>query len=127
MTDRTVHSDDARRRLRELLNAVEHDGEHVTILRYDTPAAVMVPVEWHERVNKTLRHALDQSLQLDRTVAHKGRIVDVQNRLTSWLAFRACDGGRPTVSELREAIGDATDRHVEAALSRWGTEKEGEG
>lgn len=49
MTDRTVHSDDARRKLRELLNAVEHDGEHVTILRYDTPAAVMVPVEWHRQ------------------------------------------------------------------------------
>ena len=49
MTDRTVHSDDARRKLRELLNAVEHDGEHVIILRYDTPAAVMVPVEWHKQ------------------------------------------------------------------------------
>jgi prevent-host-death family protein len=48
MTDRQVHSDDARRKLRELLNAVEHDGEHVTILRYDTPAAVMVPVEWYK-------------------------------------------------------------------------------
>lgn len=45
MTSRTVQSDDARRKLRELLNAVEHDGEHITILRYDTPAAVMVPVD----------------------------------------------------------------------------------
>jgi hypothetical protein len=66
-----------------------------------------------------LRHALDVSLQLNRTPAHKVRIVKVQNRLTSWSAFRACENGRPTVSELREAIGDATDRSVEAALSKW--------
>jgi prevent-host-death family protein len=54
MEDRQVHSDEARRNLRELLNAVEHDGEHVTILRYDTPAAVMVPVEWYETVKAHL-------------------------------------------------------------------------
>ena len=74
-----------------------------------------------------LRHALDVSLQLDRTAAQKKRIVGVQNRLTSWQAFRACENGRPTASELREAIGDAADRSIEAALSRWETEKEGEG
>lgn len=44
-----VGSDEARRRFRELLNAVEHNGEHVTVLRYQTPAAVIVPVEWYER------------------------------------------------------------------------------
>lgn len=49
MQDRKVHSDEARRKLRDLLDAVEHDGEHVTILRYDTPVAVMVPVEWHRQ------------------------------------------------------------------------------
>jgi prevent-host-death family protein len=124
MDDRQVHSDEARRKLRDLLNAVEHDGEHVTILRYDTPAAVLMPVEWRDDL-VLLRHALDVSLQLDRTAAHKKRIVSVQDRLTSWLAFRACENGRPTVSELREAIGDATDRNVEAALSKWETEKEG--
>jgi prevent-host-death family protein len=44
---RQVRSDEARTRFRALLNAVEHDGEHITILRYDEPAAVLVPVEWH--------------------------------------------------------------------------------
>jgi prevent-host-death family protein len=44
-----VRSDRARRKFRALLNRVEHDGEHVTILRYDTPAAVLVPVEWHDK------------------------------------------------------------------------------
>lgn len=45
--DRCIRSDEARRNFRGLLNEVEHGGTHVTILRYDTPAAVIVPVEWH--------------------------------------------------------------------------------
>ena len=44
-----VRSDDVRRKLRGLLNAIERDGEHVEVLRYDTPVAVLVPVEWHEK------------------------------------------------------------------------------
>lgn len=48
MEEESVRSDKARREFRALLNRVEHDGEHVTILRYDTPAAVIVPVEWHQ-------------------------------------------------------------------------------
>jgi len=44
-----VRSEEARKRLRDLLNAVERNGEHITILRYDTPAAVLVPVEWHRK------------------------------------------------------------------------------
>jgi prevent-host-death family protein len=46
---RLVHSDEARRGFRSLLNSVEHDGEHVTVLRYNTPAAVIVPVDWYEQ------------------------------------------------------------------------------
>ena len=46
---REVQSDEARRTFRALLNEVEHRGEHVTILRYTTPAAVLVPVGWYER------------------------------------------------------------------------------
>jgi antitoxin (DNA-binding transcriptional repressor) of toxin-antitoxin stability system len=42
-----VSSDEARRSWRELLNAVEHNGEQITVLRYDIPAAVVVPVEWY--------------------------------------------------------------------------------
>lgn len=41
-----MRSDEARSHLRDLLDAAEH-GEHITILRYDKPAAVLVPVEWH--------------------------------------------------------------------------------
>lgn len=44
---RQVRTDELRTHLRELLNAVERDGKHITILRYDIPVAVLVPVEWH--------------------------------------------------------------------------------
>lgn len=55
MTDSTqVRSEEIRRRLRPLLNAVEVAGEHVTILRYDKPAAVLVPVDWYERAKACL-------------------------------------------------------------------------
>lgn len=43
-----VKSDDARRRMRALLNQVERGG-FVEICRYQDPAAVMVPVEWYHR------------------------------------------------------------------------------
>jgi prevent-host-death family protein len=49
-----VGSDEARAHFRSLLNAVEHDGEHVTILRYNTPAAVIVPVRWYEQARSQL-------------------------------------------------------------------------
>jgi prevent-host-death family protein len=47
MTDITVRSDEARRNLRHLLDQVARDY-HVTILRYDKPVAVLVPVDWYE-------------------------------------------------------------------------------
>jgi len=53
----TLGSDDARRRFRELLDAVEHNGEHVTILRWNIPAAVVVPAEWYERARQALAKA----------------------------------------------------------------------
>jgi len=49
-TDRWVRSAEAQGKFRVLLNEVEHEGEHVYILRYDTPAAVLVPVDWYERM-----------------------------------------------------------------------------
>jgi prevent-host-death family protein len=50
----SVQSDDARRKLRDLLNRVEHDGEHITILRYQTPAAVIVPPDWYEQAKAAI-------------------------------------------------------------------------
>ena len=42
MNDKQVRSEEARRNLRDLLDEVEHHDVHVTILRYDKPAAVLV-------------------------------------------------------------------------------------
>ena len=55
---RRVHSDEARRSLRELLNEIERDGAHITILRYQTPATVMVPVDWYRNANAVYRGVL---------------------------------------------------------------------
>lgn len=54
MGDKQVRSDELRTGLRAVLNDVEHHGEHVTVLRYDIPAAVIVPVEWYEQARAAL-------------------------------------------------------------------------
>jgi prevent-host-death family protein len=51
---RQVSSDEARRDFRVLLNFVEHERAHVTISRYNIPAAVLVPVEWYEQAKERL-------------------------------------------------------------------------
>lgn len=53
-TGQEVPSDQARGNFRSLLNKVEHEGAHVTILRYKVPAAVLVPVKWHETATSAL-------------------------------------------------------------------------
>lgn len=52
MTDKQVHSGEARLALRELLDDVGHRGEHVTITRWGHPVAVLVPVHWYEAACK---------------------------------------------------------------------------
>ena len=47
---RRVSSDGFRRDLRDLLDEVAHDEAHIYLLRYDKPAAVIVPVEWYEQM-----------------------------------------------------------------------------
>ena len=49
-TDRWVRADEARAKLRDLLDDIARDGAHIYVLRYDKPAAVLVPVEWYEDV-----------------------------------------------------------------------------
>ena len=48
-SDRWVRSAEAQAKFRDLLDEVAQ-GEHVYVLRYDKPAAVMVPVDWYERM-----------------------------------------------------------------------------
>jgi antitoxin (DNA-binding transcriptional repressor) of toxin-antitoxin stability system len=54
---REVQSDEARRHWRGLLNQVEHQGEHIILLRYTTPSAVLVPVGWYESALSVLAPA----------------------------------------------------------------------
>jgi antitoxin (DNA-binding transcriptional repressor) of toxin-antitoxin stability system len=44
-----VRSDEIRRKLPAVVRAVERDGEHVELLRYEEPVAVIVPVDWHKK------------------------------------------------------------------------------
>ena len=52
--DTWMRSDHAKRHMRDLLNDVEHEGEHIYLLRYDKPAAVVVPVDWYENAKALL-------------------------------------------------------------------------
>ena len=53
-TDRWVRSNEARDSFRDLLDEIGRDGAHIYVLRYDKPAAVLVPVEWYEDVRRKL-------------------------------------------------------------------------
>ena len=53
-SDRWVRSQEARDHLRDLLDEIGRDGAHVYVLRYDKPAAVIVPVEWYEHVKEVI-------------------------------------------------------------------------
>ena len=54
MSDRQVRTEEARRNFRELLNEVEHQGAHIAITRYDSPSAMLVPMEWYDRAVEAL-------------------------------------------------------------------------
>ena len=53
-SDRWVRSQEVRDHLRDLLDEVDRGGAHVYVLRYDKPAAVIVPVEWYEQVKEVI-------------------------------------------------------------------------
>ena len=52
--DKQVQSGEARRDFSSLLDEVEHHGVHVTVLRYTTPAAIIVPPDWYARAVQAL-------------------------------------------------------------------------
>jgi PHD/YefM family antitoxin component YafN of YafNO toxin-antitoxin module len=59
-TDRWVRSDEARTKLRDLLDEIAHDGARIYVLRYDKPAAVLVPVDWYEDAEAAWSTQLEQ-------------------------------------------------------------------
>lgn len=52
--DRYMGSDEARSNFRSLLDDVEQRDSHVTIQRHGKPVAVVVPVDWYDRVTATI-------------------------------------------------------------------------
>ncbi|HXJ27000.1 MAG TPA: type II toxin-antitoxin system prevent-host-death family antitoxin, partial [Streptosporangiaceae bacterium] len=48
--------DDVRRRWSDLLDSVEHHDAHVTVMRYRKPAAVIVPIAWYEKAQRTIQN-----------------------------------------------------------------------
>lgn len=57
---RSVQSDELRKTLRTVLDAVKHEGESYEVLRYQTREAVLVPTEWYERAAAALGEGGDQ-------------------------------------------------------------------
>jgi prevent-host-death family protein len=57
MIDKQVQSEEARRNFRGFLDQVEHHDVHVTILRYNQPAAVLVSPEWYEQARALIEKA----------------------------------------------------------------------
>ena len=58
--DREIRSDEARRNWREVLDAVEHGGERIAILRYGRAGAVLVPIDWYVQQAGTAYAAKEQ-------------------------------------------------------------------
>jgi prevent-host-death family protein len=54
MADKQVLSEEVRRNFGALLAEVQYQGAHVEIMRYKTPAAVIVPCDWYERARQAL-------------------------------------------------------------------------
>ena len=49
MDPESIGIEEARSALGDIVERVRLAGEHFVITRYGTPAAVLVPVEWHEQ------------------------------------------------------------------------------
>jgi prevent-host-death family protein len=49
-----VSTDEARRDFRALIDSVLQESAHVTITRYGTPVAVIVPIGWYEQARSQL-------------------------------------------------------------------------
>jgi len=54
MADKQLLSEEARRNFGTLLGEVQYQGVHVTVMRYKTPAAVIVPPDWYEHARQAL-------------------------------------------------------------------------
>ena len=56
MENNQIGSNQARDNFAEVLTDVEHNGAHVTVMRYKKPAAVIVPIDWYEQAKGLLEN-----------------------------------------------------------------------
>lgn len=68
-----TRSDEVRQNWRDVLNDVEHQGEHVTVLRYTTPAAVIVPVDWYRKASDLMSQG-DTMSEASTAIPEAGRL-----------------------------------------------------
>lgn len=97
---RQVQSDEVRRGFGKILNDVEYRDQHVQVLRYDTPAAVLVPNEWHKRfadpeaLAQAVASALESAAVADfETESGDGRHIEIYVSQIAPIVARVLAGG----------------------------------
>ena len=56
MENNQIGSNQARDNFAGVLTDVEHNGAHITVMRYKKPAAVIVPIDWYEQAKGLLEN-----------------------------------------------------------------------
>lgn len=100
-----VTSDEARREFRALLDSVLQEKAHVTISRYNTPAAVIVPVAWYSesvRIREAAERVIAQTN--DRFIAEAMReaVEGARDEALSEYRARQESGTQPSSTEERQ-------------------------
>ncbi|MDH6116877.1 prevent-host-death family protein [Kitasatospora sp. GAS204A] len=57
----TVPTEEARKKLGDLLNAAQFAGQHTAITRHGKTAALLVPVDWYESAQRALAELRDRA------------------------------------------------------------------
>lgn len=105
-TPREVSSDDLRRHMRPLLNAVQRDREHLLIGRYGERAAVVVPVKWHEQASAALtafREADNPAMTADQVRIHVVTLAGLLDGMRK-IAFAPEGDFREYWKQLNDAV-----------------------
>jgi antitoxin (DNA-binding transcriptional repressor) of toxin-antitoxin stability system len=122
---KSVRSDEIRRALPGLLSEVEHQGEHVTVLRYRTPAAVIVPIGWHRQAQAILADHRERCMNHPVTVTvappEEGAGGDAfpQARSVAWVATAAEIGDVSAFWTSGNAMGDLGWTPMQVRTGTW--------
>jgi antitoxin (DNA-binding transcriptional repressor) of toxin-antitoxin stability system len=105
----SYHANEARLKMRDILTSVER-GEHVEIKRYDTPTAIVVPVEWYEHQRAALAAFAEAGMSGDVPVS----AVEVRNHVVTLAAL--LDGFRKYAFTPEGIFRDYWDKLNEAVV-----------